>query len=226
MSIESGLDMSIRTGILVAIIAMASVVVISNILVHFLIGEWLTYAAFTYPFAFLITDLSNRVYGPRVARLIVLVGFITGIIGSLVGTQIIGEFGPLVTLRVAIASGTAFLISQLLDVRLFSLFLDLKHWWKAPLVSSLIGGLVDTLIFFSLAFDSYFSFLEVSNDVSWANLDVPLLGFGFLAPLWISLALADFIVKFGVVCVSLIPFKLLLGRLLPVTNTYKHASSK
>ena len=218
--------MSIRNGILVAIIAMASVVVLSNVLVHFLIGEWLTYAAFTYPFAFLITDLSNRVYGPRVARLIVLVGFMTGVMGSLVGTQIIGEFGPLVTLRVAIASGTAFLISQLIDVRLFSLFLSRKQWWKAPLLSSLIGGLVDTLIFFSLAFDAYFIFLEVSNDVSWANVDVPLLGFGLLAPLWVSLAVADFIVKFGVVCISLVPFKLLLGRLLLVADTYKHVSSE
>ena len=212
------LKMSIRTGILIAIIAMASIVVTSNILVHFLIGEWLTYAAFTYPFAFLITDLSNRLYGPRVAKLIVLVGFTTGIIGSLVGTQIIGEFGPLVTLRVAIASGTAFLLSQLLDVKLFSLLFVQKHWWRAPLLSSLIGGLVDTLIFFSLAFDSYFIFLEVSNDVSWANVEVPLLGFGFLAPVWISLAVADFMVKFGVVCISLVPFKLLLGRLLLLTE--------
>ena len=214
------LKMSIRTGILIAIIAMASIVVTSNILVHFLIGEWLTYAAFTYPFAFLITDLSNRLYGPRVAKLIVLVGFTTGIIGSLVGTQIIGEFGPLVTLRVAIASGTAFLLSQLLDVKLFSLLFVQKHWWRAPLLSSLIGGLVDTLIFFSLAFDSYFIFLEVSNDVSWANVEVPLLGFGFLAPVWISLAVADFMVKFGVVCISLVPFKLLLGRLLLLTEPY------
>ena len=214
------LKMSFRTGILIAIIAMASIVVTSNILVHFLIGEWLTYAAFTYPFAFLITDLSNRLYGPRVAKLIVLVGFTTGIIGSLVGTQIIGEFGPLVTLRVAIASGTAFLLSQLLDVKLFSLLFVQKHWWRAPLLSSLIGGLVDTLIFFSLAFDSYFIFLEVSNDVSWANVEVPLLGFGFLAPVWISLAVADFMVKFGVVCISLVPFKLLLGRLLLLTEPY------
>ena len=210
--------MSSRTGILIAIVTMASVVVLSNVLVHFLIGEWLTYAAFTYPFAFLITDLSNRLYGPKVARLIVLVGFITGIIGSFIGTQIIGEFGPLVTLRVAIASGTAFLISQLLDVRLFSLFFNQNQWWRAPLLSSLIGGLVDTIIFFYLAFDSRFIFLELSNDVSWANVEVPILGLGFLAPLWISLAIADFIVKFGVVCVSLIPFKLLLRRLLVVVD--------
>ena len=211
--------MSSHTGILIAMVAMASVVVLSNVLVHFLIGEWLTYAAFTYPFAFLITDLSNRLYGPTVARLIVLVGFFTGIIGSFIGTQIIGEFGPLVTLRVAIASGTAFLISQLLDVRLFSLFFNQNQWWRAPLLSSLIGGLVDTIIFFYLAFDSHFMFLELSNDVSWANVEVPILGFGFSAPLWISLAIADFIVKFGVVCISLIPFKLLLGRLLVVVDT-------
>ena len=114
--------MTFRAGIYLAVLSMAAIVILSNILVHFLLGEWLTYAAFTYPFAFLITDLSNRLYGSKVARLIVLIGFFTGILGSLIGTQIYGEFGPLVTLRVAIASGAAFLLSQLLDIKLFSLF--------------------------------------------------------------------------------------------------------
>ena len=111
---------------------MAAIVILSNILVHFLLGEWLTYAAFTYPFAFLITDLSNRLYGSKVARLIVLIGFFTGILGSLIGTQIYGEFGPLVTLRVAIASGAAFLFSQLLDIKLFYLFFSKNQWWRHP----------------------------------------------------------------------------------------------
>ena len=118
--------MTFRAGIYLAVLSMAAIVILSNILVHFLLGEWLTYAAFTYPFAFLITDLSNRLYGSKVAQLIVLIGFFTGILGSLIGTQIYGEFGPLVTLRVAIASGTAFLLSQLLDIKLFSLFFSKK----------------------------------------------------------------------------------------------------
>ena len=84
--------MTFRAGIYLAVLSMAAIVILSNILVHFLLGEWLTYAAFTYPFAFLITDLSNRLYGSKVARLIVLIGFFTGILGSLIGTQIYGEF--------------------------------------------------------------------------------------------------------------------------------------
>ncbi len=210
--------MDFRVGISVAILSMATIVVLSNILVHFLLGEWLTYAAFTYPFAFLITDLSNRLYGPKVARVIVLVGFITGVIGSLIGTQIYGEFGPLVTLRVALASGIAFLLSQLLDIKLFSLFFSQKEWWRAPLFSSIIGGSIDTLIFFSLAFDSRFSFLEISNDVSWANVNVLLIGLGPESPLWLSLAMADFMVKLCIILVSLMPFRLILNRMLYVYN--------
>ena len=197
---------------------MAAIVILSNILVHFLLGEWLTYAAFTYPFAFLITDLSNRLYGSKVARLIVLIGFFTGILGSLIGTQIYGEFGPLVTLRVAIASGAAFLLSQLLDIKLFSLFFSETQWWRAPLFSSIIVGSIDTLLFFSVAFDSNFSFLEPSNDVSWANTTSPLLGWGPEVPFWLSLSVADFIIKLGIVFVSLVPFRLILNKVVYTEN--------
>ena len=197
---------------------MAAIVILSNILVHFLLGEWLTYAAFTYPFAFLITDLSNRLYGSKVARLIVLIGFFTGILGSLIGTQIYGEFGPLVTLRVAIASGAAFLLSQLLDIKLFYLFFSKTQWWRAPLFSSIIGGSIDTLLFFSVAFDSTFSFLEPSNDVSWANTTSPLLGWGPEVPFWLSLSVADFIIKLGIVFVSLVPFRLILNKVVYIEN--------
>jgi hypothetical protein len=183
-----------------------------------LLGEWLTYAAFTYPFAFLITDLSNRLYGSKVARLIVLIGFFTGILGSLIGTQIYGEFGPLVTLRVAIASGAAFLLSQLLDIKLFYLFFSKTQWWRAPLFSSIIGGSIDTLLFFSVAFDSNFSFLEPSNDVSWANTTSPLLGWGPEVPFWLSLSVADFIIKLGIVFVSLVPFRLILNKVVYIEN--------
>ena len=90
------------------ILAMAAIVVASNILVQFLFGQWLTWGAFTYPLAFLVTDIMNRVYGAGPARTVVLVGFVVGIFCSLIGTQIIGEFGPLVTFRIAIGSGIAF----------------------------------------------------------------------------------------------------------------------
>ena len=210
--------MTFRAGIYLAVLSMAAIVILSNILVHFLLGEWLTYAAFTYPFAFLITDLSNRLYGSKVARLIVLIGFFTGILGSLIGTQIYGEFGPLVTLRVAIASGAAFLLSQLLDIKLFYLFFSKAQWWKAPLFSSIIGGSIDTLLFFSVAFDSNFSFLEPSNDVSWANTTSPLLGWGPEVPLWLSLSVADFIIKLGIVFVSLVPFRLILNKVVYIEN--------
>ena len=210
--------MTFRAGIYLAVLSMAAIVILSNILVHFLLGEWLTYAAFTYPFAFLITDLSNRLYGSKVARLIVLIGFFTGILGSLIGTQIYGEFGPLVTLRVAIASGAAFLLSQLLDIKLFYLFFSKAQWWKAPLFSSIIGGSIDTLLFFSVAFDSNFSFLEPSNDVSWANTTSPLLGWGPEVPFWLSLSVADFIIKLGIVFVSLLPFRLILNKVVYIEN--------
>ena len=210
--------MTFRAGIYLAVLSMAAIVILSNILVHFLLGEWLTYAAFTYPFAFLITDLSNRLYGSKVARLIVLIGFFTGILGSLIGTQIYGEFGPLVTLRVAIASGAAFLLSQLLDIKLFSLFFSTTQWWRAPLFSSIIGGSIDTLLFFSVAFDSNFSFLEPSNDVSWANTTSPLLGWGPEVPFWLSLSVADFIIKLGIVFVSLVPFRLILNKVVYIEN--------
>ena len=102
------------------ILAMATIVVASNILVQFLYGQWLTWGAFTYPLAFLVTDIMNRVYGTAAARRVVLVGFVVGLICSLIGTQIMGEFGPLVTLRIAIGSATAFLVAQLIDVSVFA----------------------------------------------------------------------------------------------------------
>ena len=124
------------------ILAMALIVLASNILVQFLFGKWLTWGAFTYPLAFLVTDIMNRLYGPGPARTVVLVGFIVGVFCSLVGTQIIGEFGPLVTFRIAVGSGLAFLTAQLLDVGIFSA-LRKGSWWRAPLASTLVGSTVD-----------------------------------------------------------------------------------
>lgn len=193
------------------ILAMAAIVVASNILVQFLFGQWLTWGAFTYPFAFLVTDLMNRIYGAQAARKVVLAGFIVGIICSLIGTQIVGEFGPLVTLRIALGSGIAFLLAQLLDVSIFSALRE-GRWWRAPLVSTLVGSSVDTALFFTVAFSAWLVWLEPSNDVGWANEVLPLLGVGPALPLWMSLALADWMVKLSLALIALIPFRLISER--------------
>jgi hypothetical protein len=200
------------TKYLPGVLAMAAVVVASNILVQFLFGQWLTWGAFTYPLAFLVTDVMNRVYGPAAARRVVFAGFLVGVACSLVGTQIVGEFGPLVTLRIAVGSGIAFLTAQLLDVAIFDR-IRAGSWWKAPVVSSVIGSTVDTALFFTIAFSAWLAFLEPANDVSWANEALPLLGVGPVVPLWVSLATADWMVKLAIALVALIPFRLITRKL-------------
>ena len=199
-------------GVVIGIVAMAAIVVASNILVQFLFGQWLTWGAFTYPLAFLVTDLVNRVYGPRSARTVVLAGFAVGIACSFVGTQIEGQFGPLVTLRIAIGSGVAFLVAQLLDVLLFD---RLRHdaWWRAPLFSSVAGSTLDTALFFAIAFSASLTFIEPANDVGWANEVLPMLGVGPVVPLWMSLAIADWTVKLSIALIALIPFRLIVTNL-------------
>ncbi|MGR3623514.1 queuosine precursor transporter [Pseudophaeobacter sp.] len=194
------------------ILAMAAVVVASNILVQFLFGQWLTWGAFTYPIAFMVTDVMNRVYGAAPARRVVFAGFVVGVICSLIGTQIMGEFGPLVTLRIALGSGLAFLTAQMLDVSIFSALRNGK-WWRAPLASTLVGSSVDTAIFFTIAFSGALTWLEPGNDVSWAGEVLPLLGAGPLAPLWVSLATADWLVKLTLSLLALVPFRLIVARL-------------
>ncbi len=196
------------------ILAMALVVVASNILVQFLYGQWLTLGAFTYPLAFLVTDVMNRVYGSALSRRVVFAGFIVGVVCSLIGTQIIGEFGPLVTLRIAMGSGIAFLTAQLLDIAIFNRLRE-GTWWRAPLASTLVGSTVDTALFFTIAFSAGLVFLEPANDVSWANEALPLLGQGPMAPLWVSLAVADWCVKIALALIALVPFRLIVRRLLP-----------
>ena len=193
---------------------MAAIVVASNILVQFLFGQWLTWGAFTYPLAFLVTDLMNRLYGAGPARQVVFAGFIVGVFCSLVGTQIMGEFGPLVTFRIALGSGLAFLTAQLLDVAIFDR-MRRGAWWRAPLASTLVGSSVDTAIFFTVAFSAPLAVLEPENDVSWANEVLPMLGFGPDAPLWVSLAVADWGVKLALALVALIPFRLIVARMSP-----------
>ncbi|WP_109465712.1 queuosine precursor transporter [Albibacillus kandeliae] len=198
------------------ILAMAIIVVASNILVQFLFGQWLTWGAFTYPFAFLVTDVMNRVYGAGPARRVVLVGFLVGIVCSLIGSQIVGEFGPLVTFRVAIASGLAFLLAQMTDIGIFSALRG-GAWWRAPLVSTVVGSALDTAIFFSLAFAAAFTWIEPGNDVSWANEALPLLGVGPMVPLWVSLGCADWLVKMSLALIALAPFRVIVRRLQPAT---------
>ena len=198
--------------LLPGVFAMAATVVASNILVQYLLGAWLTWGALTYPVAFLITDLTNRLQGAAAARKVVLVGFAGGVVCSLIGSQIMGEFGPLVTLRVAVASGLAFLAAQLTDIALFNR-LRARVWWQAPLLSTLASSSLDTCIFFSVAFAASLSFLHPGTDVAWANEAVPLLGLGPVAPLWVSLGVADWLVKLAMAAVALVPFRMIVEKL-------------
>ena len=168
---------------------MGVIVLVSNYLVQFPInyyglGEILTYGAFSYPIAFLITDLANRSYGKVIARRIVYVGFIIGIVFTFFFST---NFSDLISVRIAIGSGTAFIVAQLLDVQIFDK-LRKKKWFIAPLTSSLIGSTVDTFLFFSISF--------------YAT-GIP----------WITLSFGDLAVKIFVALIMLIPFRLLLGTL-------------
>lgn len=194
--------------IFIGIIAMAAIVIASNILVQYLFGQWLTWGAFTYPLAFLVTDVLNRLHGAAVARRVVVIGFVVGLICSVIGTQIVGEYGPIVTLRVAIGSALAFLIAQLSDVSIFAANRS-GQWWRAPLISTLIGSTLDTALFFSIAFSGALSFIHPATDVSWAAEALPLLGVGPAVPLWVSLAVADWAVKLSLALIALVPFRML-----------------
>ena len=135
----------------ISVIMMGAVVMLSNVLVQFYLGAFLTYGAFTYPIAVLINDVVNKLEGPKRARQVILWGFVVGGFCSLVGSQIDGEFGPLVTLRIALGSGLAFLIAHISDTYVFHFFRKLR-WWVPPLVSSTIGSALDTFIFFKSSY--------------------------------------------------------------------------
>ncbi|MGH1458147.1 MAG: queuosine precursor transporter [Paracoccaceae bacterium] len=208
-----------KTAYFPGILAMAAIVVASNILVQFLLLDGLlTWGAFTYPLAFLVTDVMNRIYGAHAARRVVLAGFVVGILCSLIGSQIMLEFGPAVPLRVAVASGTAFLVAQMLDISVFNR-LRSGAWWRAPLASSAVGSAVDTGIFFTLAFSASVS-LGANADaaVAWASDPAPLLTVGAMAPLWVTLALADWGVKLAIALVALVPFRIIVGAMRPSTT--------
>ncbi len=171
---------------------MGTVVLSSNYLVQFPINyyglnEILTYGAFSYPIAFLITDLANRSYGKFVARKIVFLGFLLGIGFTVLFST---DFADFISIRIAIGSGTAFLIAQLIDVQIFD-NLRKKRWFIAPLTSSMIGSTVDTFLFFSISF------------------------YGTSIP-WFTLALGDLGVKIFVALMMLIPFRLLLKTFKPI----------
>ncbi|MEM6932528.1 MAG: queuosine precursor transporter [Pseudomonadota bacterium] len=198
-------------GILIGIAAMASIVTASNILVQHLLGDWLTWGALTYPFAFLVTDLCNRLMGAPAARKVVWAGFVVGVACSLAASQMTGPEGyPLTTIRIAIGSGIAFLVAQLVDVGLFDR-LRQGNWWRAPLVSSFFGSAIDTALFFFIAFSGALVALDPSQPNGWAREMIPLLGSGPMAPLWISLAVADFGVKMALALIALAPFRLFVG---------------
>ena len=168
---------------------MGGVVLISNYLVQFPIKyygleEILTYGAISYPIAFLITDLANRSYGKIIARKIVYLGFFLGVAFTLFFST---NFTDLISVRIAIGSGTAFIVAQLIDVQIFDK-LRRKKWFVAPLISSLIGSTVDTFLFFSISF------------------------YGTAVP-WVTLSLGDLAVKIFISLLMLIPFRILLGTL-------------
>ena len=193
--------------LLVAIAAMVAVVAASNFLVQFPVnamiggvnlGDILTWGAFTYPVAFLVTDLSNRAFGPQRTRLVVVAGFAVAVVLSV----------WLATPRIAIASGSAFLVAQLLDV---SIFHRLRNgaWWQAPMFSSVISSALDTVLFFSLAMAPAFAGIDLAFGMEDGSLGfaAPLMGFGPEVELWQSLALGDFLVKLAMAVALLAPYK-------------------
>lgn len=194
--------------LLPGVIAMATVVVASNILVQHLLGSWLTWGALTYPVAFLVTDIMNRVYGPTAARKVVYAGFVTGVLCSVAAAGM-----DKTTLRIAVASGAAFLSAQLMDISVFNQ-LRKYNWWLPPLAASVVGSIIDTTIFFSIAFASQLTPIFPADDVSWANELVPLLGHGPVQPLWVSLAVADCSVKLAQAVLALVPFRIVVGNLI------------
>ena len=200
-----------------AVAAMVAVVTASNILVQFPVqadlgpihlGDLLTWGAFTYPFAFLVTDLTNRHDGPNRARMVVVVGFVVALVLSVF----------LATPRIAIASASAFLIGQLLDISVFSRLRASRAWFLPPLAASLFGSLLDTAIFFTIAFAPALGFVDGLFGMKDGSLGfgAPWLGIGSEVPLWFSLATGDFLVKFLAALLLLAPYRMLMGKLMPL----------
>jgi uncharacterized integral membrane protein (TIGR00697 family) len=192
------------------------------------LADLLTWGAFTYPFAFLVTDLVNRYDGPQQARRVAVIGFVVAL-----GLSLWLSFNPLpwnaggapaTTPRIAVASATAFLIGQLLDIAIFSRLRN-RYWLVPPLTGSLVGSAVDTAIFFSLAFAPAFFVIDTLFGAADGSLGFPApwLGIGPEVPLWLSLASGDFLVKFLAALLLLAPYRALMGRLLPLPPLAKAA---
>lgn len=200
--------------VLIYSLLMAGAVLASNILVQYPVqgmlygislSDLLTWGAFTYPLAFLINDLTNRQFGPSAARKVVVAGFVVGVAFSFYASV------P----RIAIASGTAFLVGQFLDITVFNR-LRRQSWWKAPLVGSLFGSILDTVLFFSISFAAVFAFVG-PND-AFALGVAPLFGvFSFVElPRWVSWALGDLSVKLLFSLIMLLPYGALMTWLKPM----------
>lgn len=220
-----------RARLVAAIAAMVLVITASNILVLYPVDaqlgpvalrDLLTWGAFTYPFAFLVTDLTNRYDGAGAARRVVVVGFVFA-----VALTFYLSFNPLpwnaggaaaTTARIATASVTAFLVGQLLDISVFSRLRASRYWVVPPLAGSLIGSLIDTTIFFSIAFAPGLSGIDALYGATDGSLGfpAPFLGIGAEVPLWLSLAAGDFLVKFLAALLLLAPYRALMGRLMPL----------
>jgi uncharacterized integral membrane protein (TIGR00697 family) len=205
---------------------MALVVVASNVLVQFplqgtvgqvALADILTWGAFTYPFAFLVTDLANRRHGPQAARKIVFVGFMLAIVCSIVAPPLLFRYGLIEyetaadrIVRIALASGAAFLFAQLLDIAVFNR-LRWQSWWRAPIFGTLAGSVLDTAVFFTIAFSAAFAF--VGPDDAFALEAAPVLGMLPVdAARWVSWALGDLGVKLVIAAVALVPYRLIAAR--------------
>lgn len=191
------------------LLAMTAVVVASNFLVqhpfdHFGMKDILTWGAFTYPVAFLVNDLTNRRFGVSAARLVIAAGFALAVILSV----------WLATPRIAIASGSAFIVAQMLDASVFDA-LRRSQWWRAPLISTLTGSVIDTVLFFGLAFAPLFAGIDAAFGMEDGSLGFAVPFLGGEAPLWISLALGDFCVKVLVGLAILLPYGALLKVIKP-----------
>ncbi|WP_040298596.1 VUT family protein [Bartonella sp. DB5-6] len=209
-----------RRFIVFSIFAMCFTVTASNVLVQypvywFGLNELLTYGAFTYPIAFLINDLTNRFYGPSAARRVVYAGFFAGVFVSWI----------LATPRLAIASSLAFLFGQLLDIIVFTP-LRRKTWWKAPLSAALVGSALDTVVFFALAFSSFFTFIDQMTGYANSLLMESIVFWGVEIPVWLSLAFGDFSVKIVMSLLMLIPYGTILSAVgIPLYQNYSKDDS-
>lgn len=214
----------------IPVAAMTLIVLAANVAVQFplfvkvgalQLADLLTWGAFVYPFAFLVTDLTNRLYGPSFARRAVYAGFAMAVVCSIVVPPLLLDLGLVGyasaagrLFRVAIASGAAFLVAQLIDIAIFNR-LRQDRWWRAPAASSISASLIDTVVFFCVAFAPLFVLIGPNDPFALET--APLLA-GLVsgeAPRWMSWAIGDFSVKLAIAVVALIPYRIIIQQVLP-----------